>query len=82
MVHRGGAGPAPIPHKKLNVERLAKALEFCMTDDARAAAERMGEQIRAEDGVHEGVLSFYRHLPLFNMRSDDTPGSHLTCANV
>ena len=68
MVHRGGAGPAPIPHKKLNVDRLAEALTFCITDGARAAAEHMGEQIRAEDGVHDGVMSFYRHLPLLNMR--------------
>lgn len=68
MVYKGGAGPAPIPHKELSVDRLAEALKYCTTARARAAAERMGEQIRAEDGVQEGVMSFYKHLPLLNMR--------------
>ena len=68
MVYKGGAGPAPIPHKQLSVDRLAEALKYCTTARATAAAERMGAQIRAENGVQEGVLSFYRHLPLLNMR--------------
>ncbi|VDB99463.1 unnamed protein product [Peniophora sp. CBMAI 1063] len=74
MVHRGGAGPAPIPHKELSAERLADALKFCTTARAKAAAERMGAQIRGENGVHDGVMSFYKHLPLLNMRCDLDPG--------
>ncbi|KZV64473.1 glycosyltransferase family 1 protein [Peniophora sp. CONT] len=73
MVHKGGAGPAPIPHKELTADRLAEALKYCTTARAKAAAERMGEQIRAENGVQEGVMSFYRHLPLLNMRCDLDP---------
>lgn len=50
MVYKAGAGPEPIPQKKLNVERLANAIDFCKTPAAKAAAERMGAQIMAEVG--------------------------------
>jgi sterol 3beta-glucosyltransferase len=51
-----GAGPAPIPQKKLTAERLAAAIERAVTDEAmgRRAAE-LGEEIRAEDGVARAV---------------------------
>jgi len=39
-----------------------------MTESAQKAARKMGEKIRAEDGVESGVDSFHRHLPLKNMR--------------
>ncbi|KAG8954760.1 hypothetical protein FRC04_011193 [Tulasnella sp. 424] len=48
MVHKAGAGPAPIPHKKLKVERLAGAITYCLTDKARDAAKLMADKIRAE----------------------------------
>ncbi|KAG8726115.1 hypothetical protein FRC12_023691, partial [Ceratobasidium sp. 428] len=37
------------------------------------AAQKMGEQIRSEDGITLGVDSFHRHLPLLNMRCDVDP---------
>ncbi|EGO21899.1 hypothetical protein SERLADRAFT_372545 [Serpula lacrymans var. lacrymans S7.9] len=30
----------------------------------------MAEKIKGEDGLKKGVDSFYRHLPLLNMRCD------------
>ena len=68
MIHRASAGPAPIPHKLLTPENLSEAIKFCYTDSARTAAQKMGEQIRSEDGEAKGVKSFHRHLPLKNMR--------------
>lgn len=86
MIHKAGAGPEPIKPGKLSVENLAEAIRVLESDEAKFAAGRMGEQIRAEvrafsigvrlvadeyqNGVERGVESFYRHLPLKNMRCD------------
>jgi UDP:flavonoid glycosyltransferase YjiC (YdhE family) len=51
-----GVGPAPIARKKLTADRLAQAIEQCIQDqEMRASAVRLGEQIRAEDGVGRAV---------------------------
>lgn len=73
MVWKSGAGPKPIKPEKLGVERLKAAIEFCMTSAARDGARRLGEQIRAQNGVRNGVRSFHQHLPLLNMRCDLIP---------
>ena len=47
-----GAGPPPIPLKSLTVDSLAAALLAARNDPAmRAGATRVGERIRAENGV-------------------------------
>ncbi|KAL0569753.1 hypothetical protein V5O48_012214 [Marasmius crinis-equi] len=73
MIHRAGAGPAPIPHEDLTVDNLCAGIKFAISPAAKDAARRMAEQIRNEDGVGAGVESFYRHLPLKNMRCDLDP---------
>jgi UDP:flavonoid glycosyltransferase YjiC (YdhE family) len=51
-----GAGPAPIPRKKLTVERLAAAIEQAVSDGGmRSRAAEIGAKIRAEDGVRTAV---------------------------
>lgn len=63
-VHRAGAGPEPMPAKKLTSERLAAAIRGALGESAmqRRAAE-MSERMRREDGAGqaaeqiEGVLS-------------------------
>jgi UDP:flavonoid glycosyltransferase YjiC (YdhE family) len=51
-----GAGPAPIPRKKLTVERLAEAITQAVTDGTmRRRAAEVGAEIRAEDGVARAV---------------------------
>ncbi|KAJ6606176.1 UDP-Glycosyltransferase/glycogen phosphorylase [Mycena vulgaris] len=73
MIHKAGAGPEPIPAKQLNIENLRDALKFAISPAAKSAAKQMAEQIHQEDGVRRGVDSFYRHLPLLNMRCDLDP---------
>ncbi|KAG5634498.1 hypothetical protein H0H81_001741 [Sphagnurus paluster] len=73
MIHKAGAGPQPIPHKELGVENLRDAIKFAVSPPAKQAAGRMADQIQNEDGVLRGVESFYRHLPLLNMRCDLDP---------
>jgi UDP:flavonoid glycosyltransferase YjiC (YdhE family) len=47
-----GAGPEPIPVKRMTVDRLATALQTVTTDQRmRDRAALVGERIRAEDGV-------------------------------
>jgi hypothetical protein len=72
MVHRAAAGPAPIPHKELTAENLSAAIRYAVSKEAKVAAGRMGERIRAEKGEEKGeekgVKSFHKHLPLKTMR--------------
>ncbi|KAJ1310549.1 hypothetical protein OPQ81_007279 [Rhizoctonia solani] len=73
MIARAGAGPDPIPQDELSTKKLIAAFEFVKSSRARQAAERMGKQIRSENGVILGVDSFHKHLPLLNMRCDIDP---------
>jgi sterol 3beta-glucosyltransferase len=51
-----GAGPAPLPQRKLNADDLAKAItEATMNTAMRDKAEALGAAIRAEDGVCKAV---------------------------
>jgi sterol 3beta-glucosyltransferase len=51
-----GAGPAPIPRRRLSADRLAAALAVAMSDaPMRSRAAALGERVRAEDGVGDAV---------------------------
>lgn len=58
-----GAGPRPIPFKELTAERLADAIGQAVSDAMmRESAGRIGERIRAEDGVGAAVEIFMSHV--------------------
>ncbi|KZV82173.1 glycosyltransferase family 1 protein [Exidia glandulosa HHB12029] len=73
MIHKSGAGPKPIPQKNFNVESLTDALTYAVSSEAKTAAASLGRSIVHENGVEAGLESFYRHLPLLNMRCDLEP---------
>jgi sterol 3beta-glucosyltransferase len=50
-----GAGPAPIEMEHLTVETLSAALKQADSAEIRAGAQRIGERIRAEDGIGRAV---------------------------
>ncbi len=55
-VHALGAGPEPVPQKKLTIKRLVGALRAVINDESkRRRATTLGEKIRAEDGVARAV---------------------------
>ncbi|MBB1092958.1 glycosyltransferase family 1 protein [Rhodopseudomonas palustris] len=55
-VHALGAGPAPIPHRRLTTERLAAAIRSAVDDPlTRQRAMEIGRTIRQEDGVAKAV---------------------------
>ena len=55
-IYQLGVGPAPISRRKLNVTRLAEAIRVgCHDDGLRQRAARLGQALRAEDGVANAV---------------------------
>ena len=55
-----GAGPAPIPFRRLSEDRLTRALTDLTSGRYDAAAHRLGERIRAEDSAARAVLEIER----------------------
>jgi UDP:flavonoid glycosyltransferase YjiC (YdhE family) len=63
-VHALGVGPKPIPRRSLTVDRLAEAIQAAVSDPGmRQRAARLGERIRAEDGVARAVAMIGRLQP-------------------
>jgi sterol 3beta-glucosyltransferase len=55
-VSKLGAGPQPIPRKTLTSDRLAAALETCLSDQAmQDRSTALGKKLKGEDGVAEAV---------------------------
>jgi hypothetical protein len=48
MVHQAGAGPEPIPCKKLCVENLRDGIMFALSAGAKSAAAKVAQRIRDE----------------------------------
>ncbi len=59
-VELAGAGPRPVPFARLSVDDLAAALQRLADGDVRAAARRLGERIREEDGITRAVGAIER----------------------
>jgi sterol 3beta-glucosyltransferase len=59
-----GAGPAPIPQRRLTADALAAAIRVAVSDAAmRARAEHLGAAIRRENGVAAAVARVSNRLP-------------------
>jgi sterol 3beta-glucosyltransferase len=55
-----GVGPHPIPFRDLTAEQLANAIRQAISDEAmRERAARIGERIRAEDGLEAATRAFF-----------------------
>lgn len=78
MVAAAGAGPPPIPHHLLDSSNLARAISFCLTSEAIAAAHELSSKMSAESGVQAAAESFHANLPLEMIRCDILP--HLPAA--
>lgn len=70
MIGKAGAGAEPIPYKNLSADKLAEGIKYCLTDEAKAEAEKIAKKIEAEgDGAKNAVTSFHRSLVLRGERS-------------
>jgi UDP:flavonoid glycosyltransferase YjiC (YdhE family) len=62
-VHQLGVGPAPVPRRRLTADRLAGSIRRAMSDPGiRERAARLGERIRAEDGVARAVALLEQYM--------------------
>lgn len=73
IVARAGAGPAPIPYKRLNVQNLSDAIEKALEASTLERAQAIAMNMQEESGVRHGVYSFYRHLDLQSLRCSIFP---------
>lgn len=73
MIKRAGAGPAPIPHKKLTADNLAEAILEALTPGVVERARELGKAVRAEDGARAAAHSFQEQLDIDQFRCDIFP---------
>lgn len=73
MVANAGAGPEPIPSRELNSQILAQGISYCLTQEARAAAQSIANKMRSENGVVTAVQSWLRQLPAKRLQCDLIP---------
>ena len=70
MVAAAGAGPSPVPHRSLDPKALVAGIQYCLSDEARCAAQTIALKMCSENGVKAAAESFHRHLPSRQMRCD------------
>jgi sterol 3beta-glucosyltransferase len=63
IVADAGAGPEPIPIRRLDSQTLMAAFDACRRPQVRERASELGARLRATDGVELAVQSIERHLP-------------------
>ncbi|CAF3001338.1 unnamed protein product [Rotaria socialis] len=70
MIAKIGAGPTPIPGKRLKVHELCEAFRMVHQTSTREAAERLQAAFEHENGCDAAVHAFHSNLPLEKMQSD------------
>lgn len=73
MVAKAGAGPEPIPYKKLTGEGLAEAIRVTQKSETQERAKELGAKIREEKGSDVGCQSFHQHLDVDKLRCSMAP---------
>ena len=73
IVADAGAGPEPIPIRRLDRDNLTAAFDACRRPQIRERASELGARLRATDGVELAVQSIERHLPLAAMACSQDP---------
>lgn len=68
MIARAGAGPEPIPHKKLTAENLSAAILEALKPTSLDRAAELAEKISHERGCDVGAQSFHQNLKIDDLR--------------
>lgn len=68
IVAKAGAGPPPIPHKQLTVDKLSAAIEMALKDSTKEKAQEIAQKMVGESGTKQGACSFHRQLDLNSLR--------------
>lgn len=78
MVAKAGAGPDPIPHKELTVDKLADAINFCLSPESVQRARDLASKVAQERGTDTGAQSFHQHLQVDRLRCSLVPSKAAT----
>ena len=73
IVADAGAGPEPIPIRRLDVDHLTAAFDACRRPQIRERATELGALLRASDGAALAAESMERHLPAAAMGCSADP---------
>ncbi|KAJ5038037.1 uncharacterized protein L3040_006909 [Drepanopeziza brunnea f. sp. 'multigermtubi'] len=68
MIHRAGAGPEPVPFKKMTEDTLANSITTALTPEVKAAVEVMAKEIAGENGAANAAALFHESLNIDSMR--------------
>jgi UDP:flavonoid glycosyltransferase YjiC (YdhE family) len=68
MTARAGAGPDPIPYKRLTSDNLADAILKALSPETKEKAKKLSEGISKDEGAVAGAQSFHRMLDVDRMR--------------
>jgi UDP:flavonoid glycosyltransferase YjiC (YdhE family) len=81
MVARRGAGPPPIPFKKLTLGRLSEAIDSALRPECREVAQDIANSMKCENGCEEGAKFFHAALRLDQSRCAVCP-ERIACWKV
>ncbi|KAF2155263.1 glycosyltransferase family 1 protein [Myriangium duriaei CBS 260.36] len=73
MVAKAGAGPVPIPYKKLDADQLAESIKTALQPSTLERAKELAESIANENGCQTGAQSFHQQLHVDDMRCSLAP---------
>ncbi|CZT06228.1 related to sterol glucosyltransferase [Rhynchosporium graminicola] len=68
MIHRAGAGPEPVPFKKMTEETLAHSITTALGPMVQRDVQMMADKISGEDGAVDAAASFHHSVDLDSMR--------------
>jgi len=68
MIHRAGAGPEPIPFKKMTEETLAHSITTALGPQVQKDVKMMAEKIAGENGAVDAAASFHQSINMDTMR--------------
>lgn len=73
IVADAGAGPEPVPIRRLDADNLMAAFDACRRPQVRERAAELGARLRATDGADLVMRSIERHLPALAMSCAHDP---------
>jgi hypothetical protein len=68
MIAKAGAGPEPIPFKKMTEDSLAQSITTALSPEIQEGVKIMSEKIAKEDGAAEAAKAFSNSIDMDSMR--------------
>ena len=68
MIYHAGAGPEPVPYKKMTEELLAESITKALSPEIQNAVKEMSEKIADENGSEAAAASFHQAVNMDTMR--------------